>query len=327
MTGIEGQTRRLMVTDLDSWHWENLSMPAGVRFAPYEATGSTGQPLAAVAHFGPEGLEGKLSAGHFQEVGDALLSTPNGRNLSLRLQPDGSFRAGSSDVLPTGEFLAATVLSDRQQRRQEVYREFSRRSPADLWAHAGVRGEVRNVLLAWANPIDLHMPLGPEATVAGNALLVVPLRLERGPAVERRTIPGPLLPYRQILEVGSVRPLRESTNDSDLHLRFQLPAVVLPFTVQQARLVLKINAPGRRVTISGYLPAGGLVELYRAENPLDPIRLDVADERVLHVDEDGGLHVNLSMNSVAASTPPGKGDVVRDEKWSIEYLDLEVSGR
>src|SRR5262249_54546480 len=30
MAGLEGQTRRLIMTDVDAWHWENLALPAGV---------------------------------------------------------------------------------------------------------------------------------------------------------------------------------------------------------------------------------------------------------------------------------------------------------
>src|SRR2546430_9453094 len=57
------------------------SLPAGVRFAPFHATVITGEPIKAVARLGPDGLEGKLSAGMFQDLEDAILSTPNGRKL------------------------------------------------------------------------------------------------------------------------------------------------------------------------------------------------------------------------------------------------------
>src|SRR5207249_848693 len=122
--GIEGQTRRLMLTDLETWRWENLSLPAGVRLAPFRYTVPTSEPLAAVARFGPVGLEGKLKSGPFTDLADALLATPTGRNLAVRMNADGGFRAGTPDILPAGQYLATTVLSDRQQRRQNLYREF-----------------------------------------------------------------------------------------------------------------------------------------------------------------------------------------------------------
>jgi hypothetical protein len=279
--GLEGQARRLVLTDLGSWHWENLPLPAGVRFGSFRTTVPTGSPVAAVARFGPEGIEGKLTAGPFRGLADALLSTPNGRNLSINLSPDGTFRADDKSLLPPGQFLAGGVLSDRQQRRQEIYREFLKRSPS-------MRPEARTVLLAWAEPIDTGFTLVPGARTAGSALLAVPVQLQRPAAGSSVTVPGPLIPYRRITDDGLTRPTPEGLTAADMHLRFQLPPVVLPFKVERARLAAKINAPSRRVTVAGRGDAGA-VELFRAESPLDPILVEIADERLLRLDEHGGL--------------------------------------
>jgi hypothetical protein len=319
MAGTEGQTRRLMVTDVDAWHWDNLSLPAGVRFAPFRTRVSTGQPIAAVARFGSEGVEGTLTAGLFQDLGDAILDTPNGRRLSVHLHSSGTFTAGSQDVLPMGEFLAGAVLSDRQRRRQEIYREFLKRQP--IGRPAG-----RNDLLVWAKSIDMPLTLVPEARTVGSALLVIPLRLERPVPGARVTIPGPLVPFRQIIDAGSVRPKLEGSEGVDLHLRFQLPPAVLPFKVERVRLFAKIDAPLRRVTISGRAD-GDLVELHRAESPLDPIRIEIAEERLFHLDAHGGLHVIVSLSNaqVGGAAAPRVPEAAR--KWVIQYVELEVSGQ
>src|SRR5207244_13298474 len=44
-----------------------LALPAGVRLAPFRYTAATGQPLTAVARFGPDGVEGKLTPGPFRD--------------------------------------------------------------------------------------------------------------------------------------------------------------------------------------------------------------------------------------------------------------------
>lgn len=317
MTGIEGRTRRLILTDMDAWHWENLNLPAGVRLAPFRYTAPTGEPLTAVARFGPDGLEGRLAAGPFRDPADALLSMAEGRNLAVRLRPDGTFSAGSQDVLPAGQFLAAAVLSDRQQRRQDIYREAVKRTG---------RPESRNVLLAWAQPIDTHFTLAPGARTVGSALLVIPLRLERPAPGGRVTIPGPFVPYRRLLDNGPIRPTLDSDQGIDMHLRFQLPAEVLPLQVERARLVGKINAPGRRVTAAGR--AGDqLVELHRVESPLDPIRVDITEERLLRPDEEGGLHVHVAVSELLGGREAGPGTLRVNERWTVEYLELEVVGR
>src|SRR5262249_14446358 len=179
------ETRRFLLTDMDSWHWENLALPAGVRLAPFQQTVPTGEPLAAVARIGPDGLEGRIAAGSFQNLTDVLLSTPHGRRMALRLQPDGAFSAGTGDILPAGAFLAGGVLSDRQQRRRDIYKQFLKRT--------AVGPESPNVVLAWADPIDMRFTLLSDVRAVGDALLVIPLRLQRSTPGERVTIPGPLV--------------------------------------------------------------------------------------------------------------------------------------
>src|SRR5207248_9569673 len=113
----------MLLTDLDSWHWDNLALPAGVRLAPFRHTAQAGDPLTAVAHFGPEGIEGTVTPGLFRDLSDALLRTASGHLMAARVQADGTFSSASRDALPPGRFLASAVLSDRQPRRQEVHRE------------------------------------------------------------------------------------------------------------------------------------------------------------------------------------------------------------
>jgi hypothetical protein len=318
MEGIEGQTRRLLVTDLDAWHWDNLGLPAGVRLGTFHATVPTGTPLHATAHFGPEGLEGKIEAGRFEALGDAVLATPEGRMMAVRVDGAGAFRAGSADVLPRGRFLPEAVLSDRQQQRQEVFRELLAGD-----ALKGMAGGSR--LFAWATPVDMGFTLAPEARTVGNALLALPLRLERAAAGSRMTIPGPFIPYRQISAAGPIRPARESSQATNMHLRFQLPAEALPLDVESARLVAKIEAPSRRVVVAGHGQVGP-VELYRADSPLDPIHLTITDKGLLRLDEQGGLHLHLSISE--ERSPLGGEKDARDvsEKWRIEHQELEVVG-
>jgi hypothetical protein len=211
------------------------------------------------------------------------------------------------------------VLSDRQQRRQTLYREALRRPTLQV-------GEGRNVLFAWAEPIDLHFQLLPEGRTVGSALLAIPLRLEPPVAGERMTIPGPLVPYRRVQAEGLTRPTLEFDQRADLHLRFQLPAVVLPFTVEQARLVAKIDAPGRRVTIAGR-SGNEQVELHRVESPLDPIRVEITEARLLRLDEDGGLHLNVDLGELPGGSGTGRRTIPAADQWKIEYLELEVTGQ
>src|SRR5262249_12650063 len=109
-SGIVAQTTRWVTTDIDHWHVENLSLPAGLRFSSFRYSFPTDRPIAAVARLGPEGLEGKLAAGPLRGLSDALLDAPGDRYLAVRLSEDGSFRTGTRDLLPQGLFLSGTML-------------------------------------------------------------------------------------------------------------------------------------------------------------------------------------------------------------------------
>jgi hypothetical protein len=317
-TGLEGQIRRFVLQDVGVWGLENLSLPAGVRFAPFRFTAPTQEPVVAVARFGPQGVVGKLTAGPFRDLEDLILNTPGGRNLAVRLGPDGSFTAGAEDVLAEGEFIAGALLSDQQQRRQELYRTFLKPG-----GYERTPGPSR--LLAWARPLDLHFTASgardSTEQPVGTALLVVPLRLERPVPGERVTIPGPFIPFRQMRDGVPSRPTLEFSSAAEMQLRFQVPDAVLPFQVERARLRARIEAPSRRLTI--YLRANDKrVEVYRGESPLDPIRVDLPKD-LLRLDEQGGLHVEVRLSdSSAARDASGKG-----EKWAIRRLEMEVVGQ
>jgi hypothetical protein len=319
MAGTEGQTRRLVLTDQGAWHWEDLALPAGLRFAPLACSVATGEPVAAVARFGPKGLKGRVAAGPFRDLADALLHPPSGRNLAVRLEPDGNFSMSSQDVLPGGQFLSGAVLTDRQQRRQELYREYLHRTGPP-------RPGGRTVLLAWSAPVDMHFTMGPEARTVGMALLVLPLRLERTPSGSPVTVPGAFLPCTRILDDGPSQPTMQHSDAADMHLRFQLPAEVLPLEVERARLTARIEAPGRRVTVAG-LDAGRPVALAQVDSPLDRLNVEIAEARLLRLDAEGGLHLNLTLSDILNKPAAEKKPQDNPGKWTIEYLELEVSGR
>ena len=311
--GLEGMTRRLVQTDLDARHWENLDLPAGLRLGEFRLTAPTPEPIRAVARFGPDGLEGVLNVGPFRAPADVLLNTSSGRNLAVRLGPEGAFRAGGRDTLPHDRYLVDAVLSDRQQRRHDLYRAFlgrDGRTPLDG----------RNLLLAWADPIDMHFNLEPGARAAGTALLVVPMRLERPAPGSRITVPGALVPWTRVVDGDPVPAPREGREATELHLRFQLPVEVLPLHVERARLAARIHAPSRRVAVTGRGDSGR-IELTGVESPLDPIHVDITDGQFLRPDAAGGLHLDFTVG--AAPGAGGSGD----ERWAIEYLELEVTGR
>jgi hypothetical protein len=318
VSGSEGQTRQFIMTDLDAWHWENLGLPAGVRFAPFQFTARTAEPIRAVASFGPDGIEGKLVAETLTNLGDGLVTSPGARNVAVRLGPEARFSAGSADALATGKFVVGTLLNDQQQRRQEIYRRFLKRSAVEAMGGPPV-------LMAWADPLEMPFHLAKDARMAGTALVSVPLQFERTPPDTRATIPGPFVEIRRLLGDKLARPVYESTQVAEQHLRFQLPASVLPLQVERARLALKIDGHARRITIAGFAD-GVFVELERVDDPLGPLQVNITEPRFLRLDADSCLHLRVTVDPLKGGNGgAAKGDAALN--WIMEYLELEVVGR
>jgi len=328
MAALEGKTRRWMLTDTDAWHWEQLELPAGVRLGPFHEAASVGR-LGATARFGPDGLQGHLECGPFREPGDALIITPAREPIAIRIGAENTFTAGATEVLAVNQFIAGTVLSDRQQAHQEVYRKLFGKLPP--------RWEGRALVLAWAEPAEL--PFAAEAGVrtVGTALLAVPLDFERPPAGTAVTIPSAFLQSWRVFEGHPRPPTMDSSLATDQELRFQVPPSLLPLKIERATFVVKMRAPSRRVTVSGHADKERVV-LSQLESPLDPIRIEITDPRLLQLDMQGGLHVSLTIGEEqrAPTAPvnserPAKGasGAMRqfDSVWKIESISMEIVGQ
>ena len=318
MTGLGGTTRRMVRTDLDTWHWEHLALPAGVRTAPFEYSTKISHPIEARAAFGPHGLTGSLTSGPFQGTADAIIATPSHANLAVELDEEGGFSAGVDNVLASGEFVAGVLLSDEQRRRQLVYEQLLPGGPQSKYPH-------RPMLLAWASPLDMQFTFPPEARRDGSALLAVPLTIERSPPGTRVAIPSPFLPYRSVQgprrQISSAysntrREWLELRVPSQIRLRFQVPGEVLPIELDRAVLTLRINAPSRDFELFGFSD-GRPVTLATRTSPvgtLPPFEIDRAD--LLELDERGGLLLRINVG----------GETTTKTAWRIEQVQLKATG-
>ncbi|GAF69419.1 unnamed protein product, partial [marine sediment metagenome] len=95
MTGLGGVTRRMVWTDIGVWHWENLTLPSGVRSAPFQFGTKIDGLIGARGTLGPDGLRGWFASGPFGNPSDAILAMPSGGKLAITIGADGTFTAGS----------------------------------------------------------------------------------------------------------------------------------------------------------------------------------------------------------------------------------------
>jgi hypothetical protein len=218
-------------------------------------------------------------------------------------------------VLNPDQFFTTPTLSDRQQRRLEVVREFVK-------ADEFTRFKRENFLLAWADPIATPFNASVEARRVGEALLLVPVRFERPKPGSRFAVPASCLSYVRILDGMSVAPPREGDYPLGLHLRFQLPPVLLPAKLSEVRFTAKISAPSRQIVVTG-ATGPRAAELHRVSSPLNPIRVAIKDPSALELDPEGGLHLDVSIGDLLE---PLSDPTAFKPYWKIEFLELEVAG-
>lgn len=326
MEGLAGTTRRMVWTDFDRWHWENVALPSGVRAASFCCATATDRPIRARAAFGPEGLTGAIESGPLGKLEDPIITTGWSRNLAVRLAAGGRFVARADDVLAPGQYIQGTMLSQRQQWTQQMV--------GHLLDDRAVRQRHRTTpaVLARAAPVDTHLGLLEDVERLGGAMATIPLELQRPSAKTPVLIPSLFLPCRCV----------EFPHDSNLSsafsnltgewlgpliaptralLRFQCPAQVLPLRCRTAKLTVAIQAPSRTMTILG-IEDGKVVELARVESPIGTRQFIIDRNSVLKLDREGGLRLGISVGAMQTKT----ASEITARGWKIDEVQLEVSG-
>lgn len=322
-SGLGGTIRRMCWTDLDTWHWEELRVPAGVRYAHLRQTLRPAEAVRARGGFGPEGFIGTLE-GPLASPSDAILLGPAGR-LAVHVDAAGAFACRPGDELSGGQFLPGVLLSEPQRRRQAVYQCLLAEEPLPS----------RPRLYFWADLLLGGVAFPGEVRQAGAMLAAVPLEIQRSPPGHRVHIPGAFLPFRAVMAADAPHasaydnharqwvPLRLP---AETWLRFQVPTEVLPLSVEQAWLVMELDVPGRRVEILGR-EAGQVVVLASRQSPLGKVRLALDRREALRMDARGGLLLGIRVGPDAAPTEAQGVAVAAGTPWKISSVAAEIAGQ
>src|SRR3954447_3341733 len=165
----------------------------------------------------------------------------------------------------------------------------------------------------------MHFTLAPDGRTTGCALLMVPVQLERAASDTEVTVPAAFVDCQRLGTDGHfLSPVTESRFGFNVRLRFQLPAEVLPLTIQNAKLTLRMQAALREVVVSGVAGAEA-VPLRRLTSPTGVEQIEISDPRMLQLDKQGALFVSLDISDV-------RGEATRDV-WRLDWVGLEVRGR
>ena len=328
MTGLEGTSRRMVWTDLETWHWENVPQAAGQVVVPFAQSTTLPQRIEVRASLGPKGLSGQLS-GDLSGVSDAVVVARAGR-IGVQLKPGGEFVASADNVFSRDQYLDAQLLSDEQDRRRRVLLK--------LLNHSG-RPDYpdRPQFLFWTDEWPTGLDVGAGLRSRGATLCAIPLKLDRPRDGQEFLIPAPLLPFRTVhrpdgkpssqLWNHQSREWRESATYSAAWLRFQVPTEILPVTVKRARVVVEVAGPIGRFELLG-LHQSKVISLGTQRDPVGSMSFEISDLDVLRIAADGGLR--LGMNVGDRSRPElTQADEVggKSNYWRIESLALTLWGK
>jgi hypothetical protein len=343
----DGSIRRLIWGDDDRGHWENVNLPGGsIQMVSFQQPAVLSSPVAATIRFGPGGVEGRVEWGLLRKLDDALIANPPALPLAVRVRPDGSFAAGSDEVLAAGQYSTESVLSDDGRRRQEYCRHVL--DPLD-----DISFPTAPTLFGWSSPVASGMRWPAGTREAGSAFVAIPLRFERTPPGQPFDVPATFIRT----EIGSGRRgksmtynartgewLRGGSIASETRLRFILPPQVVPCRLNRARLMIKLNAPSR--TLQVFSVHQGEDQLYQEiRNPSGVYEFSMDRPELLTLDANGELQFTIGVTESDAEREarerlmgggdrkPKRGrDAMNQElqdsftTWQIDYVRLDVGG-
>lgn len=324
MTAMSGRNRRITWTDEGAWHWEDLTLPPGVRTAPFQRAVEMETAMDCRARFGPDGLRGQLEPLASSWLEDAIVGVAPGDVMAVSIDAEGRFHGGPEDVLARNTYIAGSLLSDKQVQRGAIYRQL-------------LSGTVRNefpprpVLHVWSDPWELGFVF-PQKTRMDSTLLSIPVRLERTPPNSRVLVPAPFVAYRSVASPEGKPSVAYSNMTQEWvecklattqWLRFQIPPSVLPLRLETASLTLGIRAPSRTVEI--VVPVGNELEVARRlSHPIGTYKCTIEGDETFELDENGGLRLGLRVSDDQAAEA---GNPMGGATWKIERVQLQVSGR
>ena len=335
MAGLEGTTRRLIWTDLDKWHWQNFSMNPGMRTIAFQTAGHAAQPIVAVAEFHSDGIQGQVTIPAGLEPSDAILVVPRGR-LGVEIASDGQFKANADSVLGPDQYLAASLLTDEQQRRNHLL--------AKMLSSDQIH-ETEPILLIWTRPWETGMPLtstnlmstnltSTKGTV-GSALVSIPLLWNRPKPETPIIVPAPFVTMREVTGPDGLVPTGlydhrkgkwgDRSGAASSWIGFSVPESLLPVEIKSATITFKVLGPIKRLEISTSTGASRR-SLKVWEDPVGTLTYDITAPEALKLDAKGRLLLRIDAGATLEPLKPSAGVKDPASYWQFEDVSLQLSG-
>ncbi|WP_397568090.1 hypothetical protein [Schlesneria sp. T3-172] len=331
MAGLEGSARRMVSTDLGTWHWENLPQPAGLRTAPFLRSETVPQRLEARATFDASGVTGKYT-GILKPGTDPLIATHEGR-LGVTLNSNGTFSAPAEAVFKSNQFLSADLISDEQDRHRRTFEKLLANPKRKDYPN-------RPQLMFWSDEWAPSIRFGENLHSRGATLVAIPLILERPEEGTEFLIPSPFLSMHNRTHPDGTpastmwsytqQEWQERAQPGTSWLKIQVPKELLPLQASRARIDFRVSGPVGRIEILG-LKDGQVTSVQAVNDPVGELAIDVTDTDILKIAEDGELTLGLIAGDTrrkeavgdAAGGKKSLGDNAFDPSSKVNYWRIE----
>lgn len=322
-SGQDGIARSLRWQDHDEFVWDDLTLPAGLRFASWRRPISfTGPPLAHV-NFGENlVMSGQLRHAPWKNLEDGVLLFPFRPPVPVEITADGALKIRSDEPLGAGQFVPGRLLNDEQRRRQDLLRAICARTPK-----SGFPAEP--TLAAWTTDEPVGLKIPGEARRFQSSLVTIPVEIHLPPAgepvavansfISLRTAMSPLGEGQSAVLDHVAGEWVESRTSTTAWLRFRLPRELRDLEVESAVLSIDLQVPSRRVEYRTY-DGTKAVDQGVEESPAGPRTFQLRAGEDFTVDDEGGILFGFKVSEAET-------DDERKPAWKVNYMRMNVRGR
>ncbi|MEY4566337.1 MAG: hypothetical protein RLY14_1307, partial [Planctomycetota bacterium] len=314
--------------DLTDSSMQSESWPTGVWRMEAWMTENKGFGVAR-GKWSRDGLEVLLP----QEVGkltDMIVAMPRAPKGIVEPVGETSGLIKESTALPPGEFATSAGLVDEKfVGRAEVLKQV-------FLPREGEASPKHLQLMGWRESVEQGSLYWEEGSVksdgTGSSLLRIPLVNEVPEPNTEVLVPPSLIQLDSIVtDVGqSGAFMRTSgewngpfTTSMTTGLRVELPQELYPFKSNSIRLVSRIRAPGRDVSVVAIVD-GRKIKIGDYSSPQQVIRLDIDNPEILKMLNKKTFDLNIEVSSLKGSG--GDSGMTQAASWQIEYMWVTVEG-
>ena len=320
--GFHRGIRILSHDDDFGWNWENLTSQPGLHTTEFESA-AVMKRVQADASLNEQGVTGSLLLPEGFVPEDAIIDSLRGR-IGVQFTDGGQWIAFEKNTLSENQFLNANLLTDQQRRRMNILQPLLNK-PTRPWDSG------RPHLLFWTRPWKFGIKIDDRYQSEGEALVAVPLKIQRPPDNSRLTIPGPLLAFQEVTGPDGSRPgglynrkkqeWLPKKYSTSTWLGFDVPNVLLPLSLDQISVRIAVTGPVGQLELWAW-DGSKRVSLRRWDNPVGQLSASFNDSSSMTLADDGRLLLYLTAGEGSFDQ-----DAVQEEPksdWKIESFDLSL---